>query len=113
MYRRAILVVLPSLDEGFGVPALEAMSLGVPLVAARRGALPEVVGNAGLLVDPMDTRAITAALQSVLTDINLRNRLIAAGLARLLDECLADPNAPNDVWSMVEAYERRAKVTIG
>ena len=99
LYRKAILVVLPSLDEGFGVPALEAMSLGVPLVAARKGALPEVVGNAGFLVDPMDTKAITAALKSVLTDTSLRNRLITAGLAR----------APlfswrNSATSLIQAY---------
>jgi glycosyltransferase involved in cell wall biosynthesis len=106
LYRRAILVVLPSLDEGFGVPALEAMSLGVPLVAARRGALPEVVGDAGLLVDPLDTGAITAALQSVLMDSSLRKRLVTAGLVRV----------PLFTWrnsakSLIEAYQRAIERT--
>ena len=110
LYRRAMLVVLPSLDEGFGVPALEAMALGVPLVAAHRGALPEVVGDAGVLVDPLDTEAITAALLSVLTDTNLRNRLITAGLARA--SLFSWRSSAN---SLIEAYlqaiERRQTVT--
>ena len=49
LYRGAALLVLPSFDEGFGLPALEAMALGVPVIASDRGALPEVVGRAGLL----------------------------------------------------------------
>src|SRR4029077_10959373 len=52
LYRGARLLVLPSFEEGFGLPVLEAMSLGVPVVAARRGSLPELVGDAGPLVDP-------------------------------------------------------------
>ena len=50
------MLVVPSLDEGFGMPALEAMTVGVPVVASNRGALPEVVADAGLLVDPDDKR---------------------------------------------------------
>ena len=56
LYERASMVVVPSLDEGFGMTALEAMTVGVPVVASNRGALPEVVADAGLLVDPEATR---------------------------------------------------------
>ena len=52
LYRQASMLVLPSFDEGFGIPALEAMAMGVPVIAANRGALPEVLGDAGMLVDP-------------------------------------------------------------
>ena len=82
LYEEAVMVVLPSLAEGFGIPALEAMTVGVPVVAAERGALPEVVGDAGLLVDPLDVHALAAAIDSVLTDDQLRDRLSAAGIAR-------------------------------
>ena len=66
LYREASMLVMPSLDEGFGMPALEAMTIGVPVVAAERGALPEVVGDAGLLVDPDDPAALAAAMQRLL-----------------------------------------------
>ena len=82
LYEEAVLVVLPSLDEGFGIPALEALTVGAPLIAAARGALPEVVGDAGVLVDPLDVHALAAAVEQVLTDDRLRGRLSAAGPAR-------------------------------
>ncbi len=72
----------PSLYEGFGFPPLEAMSAGVPVVASRRGAIPEIAGSAALLVDPMDTDAIAGALSEVLDDDDLRARLVDAGNAR-------------------------------
>lgn len=68
LYRDARMLVLPSLDEGFGLTALEALACGVPVVASTAGALPEVVGDAGQLVDPHDTAAWTAALASLLDD---------------------------------------------
>ena len=79
LYERAIALILPSLDEGFGVPALEAMEMGVPVLAARRGALPEVVGDAGLLVDPLDVGAMATAIEQLVTDDHLRRRLSTAG----------------------------------
>ena len=82
LYRRASMLVVPSFDEGFGIPALEAMTVGVPVVAADRGALPEVVADAGLLVDPADPAAIAAAMERVLHDEPLRRRMSAAGLER-------------------------------
>ena len=79
LYANACALVLPSLDEGFGLPALEAMTLGVPVVASNRGALPEVVGEAGLLVDPTDPAALADALGRILDDPALGARCAARG----------------------------------
>ncbi len=79
LYSAASLFVYPSLYEGFGLPALEAMACGAPVVAANRSALPEVVGQAGLLVDPLDVTAIAATMSRVLADEALRQELGAAG----------------------------------
>jgi len=78
----AALVVYPSLYEGFGFPPLEAMAAGTPVVASDRGSLPEVLGEAALLVDPEDGRALTEALEAVLTRADLWARLREAGRAR-------------------------------
>ena len=75
----ARLLAYPSLYEGFGLPPLEAMSLGVPVVATSAGAIPEVVGDAALLVAPRDGAALAEALLVVATDATTRARLIAAG----------------------------------
>ena len=82
LYREASMVVIASADEGFGLPAVEAMALGVPVVAADRGALREVVGDAGVLVDPDDTAAFAAAMRRVLEDGSLRRDLTARGVDR-------------------------------
>jgi glycosyltransferase involved in cell wall biosynthesis len=82
LYEGASLLVLPSFDEGFGLTALEAMTLGVPVVASDRGALPELLGGAGLLVDPDDPDSITAAIQRVLDDPALAADLETRSLAR-------------------------------
>lgn len=79
VYAGARVLVLPSFDEGFGMPALEAMSLGVPVIASDRGALPEVVGEAGLLVGPEDEDALVNALVRVLSDTALAEALSARG----------------------------------
>ncbi len=78
LYRGAKVVVLPSHTEGFGIPALEAMTLGVPVIAANRGALPEVVGGAGRLVEP-DPDDLADALRQILADRDLRHRMREAG----------------------------------
>jgi glycosyltransferase involved in cell wall biosynthesis len=82
LYRAASMLVLPSFDEGFGLPVLEAMTLGVPVVAARRGSLPEVLGGAGILVEPDDLDGMAAAMRTVLTDPAERRRMTTTGLLR-------------------------------
>jgi glycosyltransferase involved in cell wall biosynthesis len=80
LYRNAAMLVLPSFDEGFGLPVLEAMSLGVPVVASDRGALPEVVGTAGPVVDAEDPDALCQAMRSILTAPDRGTRLRDAGI---------------------------------
>ena len=65
LYRRALVFVMPSYTEGFGMPVLEAMTCGVPVIAANRGALPEAVGDAGRLFDPGDAAALARHLDAV------------------------------------------------
>jgi glycosyltransferase involved in cell wall biosynthesis len=72
LYNRATCFVFPSLYEGFGMPALEAMACGCPVIASNASSLPEVVGNAGLLVDPLNTDELSAAIQKVLDDESLQ-----------------------------------------
>jgi glycosyltransferase involved in cell wall biosynthesis len=79
----ATALVFPSLYEGFGLPVLEAQACGVPVVCANTSSLPEVGGNAALLVDPLDTAALRAALQRIVSDVGLRDELIARGYANL------------------------------
>jgi glycosyltransferase involved in cell wall biosynthesis len=73
-------VALPSLDEGFGLPALEAMSAGIPIVASNRGALPEVVGSAGVLLDALDADAWADAIERLVTDADWARNRACAGL---------------------------------
>ena len=80
VYTGARLLVLPSWHEGFGLPALEAMALGIPVVVSNRGALPEVVGDAGLLVAPDDARGLAAAIETVLRDPVKAAEMSARGL---------------------------------
>ena len=75
--------VFPSLDEGFGLPVLEAFAAGTPLAASNAGALPEVAGEAALLCDPLDDVALAANLQLVTDDASTRTRLVNAGRARV------------------------------
>ena len=81
-YARARIFAFPSLDEGFGMPVLEAMACGVPVIAGRRAALPEVCGEAALMVDPEDVEAIAAALESLMEDPSLAERFVQAGRIR-------------------------------
>ena len=84
-YSRASLFALPALFEGFGIPALEAMSHGVPVVCSRAGALPEVCADAALYFDPTDLDSITSALSRGLSDDVLRDELTRKGRARAAD----------------------------
>jgi glycosyltransferase involved in cell wall biosynthesis len=82
LYRLADVFVFPSLYEGFGLPPLEAMASGTPVVTSNVSSLPEVAGDAALLVDPRDPDAIAGAVRMVLTDRTLREDLRRRGLAR-------------------------------
>ncbi|UIE39382.1 glycosyltransferase family 4 protein [Leptodesmis sichuanensis] len=79
---QAIALVMPSLWEGFGLPVLEAMACGTPVITSNLSALPEVTGDAALLVDPYNETAIAQAMQQVIEDSGLRSHLRQAGLAR-------------------------------
>jgi glycosyltransferase involved in cell wall biosynthesis len=81
VYQLAEVAVLVSLYEGFGIPVIEAMAAGTPVVASDVSSLPEVCGGAALLVDPLDTDALASRLDQVLGDADLRASLTAAGLA--------------------------------
>jgi glycosyltransferase involved in cell wall biosynthesis len=101
LYGGAAVVVLPSLEEGFGLPALEAMACGAPVVASRRGALPEVVGDAGVLVDPEDASALAAALGRVLGGSLDRDALVQRGLARA--SCFTTAHTSGRVVDLLQA----------
>jgi glycosyltransferase involved in cell wall biosynthesis len=82
LYRGARALVLPSLHEGFGLTALEAMACGTPVVAAGVASIPEVVGDAAVLVDPLDSESIARGLDQILSDDRLWQVLRARGLER-------------------------------
>jgi glycosyltransferase involved in cell wall biosynthesis len=82
LYRLAAVFVFPSLYEGFGLPPLEAMASGTPVITSNVSSLPEVVGDAALMIDPYEPEAIADAMRRVLTDPALRADLRAKGLAR-------------------------------
>ena len=82
LYRLAAVFVFPSLYEGFGLPPLEAMASGAPVVTSNVSSMPEVAGDAAVLVDPRDPEAIADGIRRVLTEPGLRDSLRARGLAR-------------------------------
>jgi glycosyltransferase involved in cell wall biosynthesis len=82
LYRGARMLLLPSLYEGFGLTALEAMACGTPVIVSNRSSLPEVVGDAALVVDPEDPAAIAAAIRRLFTDDTLAKTHSARGLER-------------------------------
>ena|SRR5690242_10113026 len=82
LYESAAVLAFPSLYEGFGLPLLEAMARGLPAVVSKAGALPELAGDAAVLVDPEDVSSIEVGLEKALTDKALRERLSSAGKER-------------------------------
>lgn len=105
IYSAAGVLCFPSLFEGFGLPVLEAMSCGTPVVCSNVSAMPEVAGDAALLVDPLDTQAICDALARILGEAQFRSDLVARGIAR----------AGEFTWEhtaqlTVEAYRKAAGV---
>ena len=85
-YWAAKIAVVPSLYEGFGIPAAEAMACGTPVIATTGGALPEVVGNAGILVPPADAQALAAAIKQLLNDNEMQRRMGEAGSQRVKEK---------------------------
>ncbi|HEX2784832.1 MAG TPA: glycosyltransferase family 1 protein, partial [Ilumatobacteraceae bacterium] len=94
LIRNAAVLAYPSLDEGFGFPLLDAMQIGVPIVASNRGSIPEVCGAAGLLSDAEDAGALATNLAMATFDSAVRTRLVVAGTAQLAtfswQRCAAD-----------------------
>ena len=97
-YARASVFAFPSLDEGFGMPVLEAMAAGTPVLTSNRSALVEVAGQAALLVDPDDTAALTAALLQLTGDAALRDALARGGRERAAS--FAWKNAVAQTWDV-------------
>ena len=97
LYRRALAFVYPSLYEGFGLPPLEAMAHGTPVIVSNTSSLPEVVGDAGIMVDPWSTESIAAALNLVSQSDRLRQEMRLKGLSRAAqfswDRCAAQTMA--------------------
>lgn len=104
----AAVVAVPSLYEGFSLPAIEAMATGRPVVATTGGALPHVVGDAGLLVAPGDAAALATALARVLDDSGLRTRLGTAGRRQVVDRFTWQAAARATVAVYRRAIARRA-----
>lgn len=83
IYSGAALFVFPSLYEGFGLPPLEAMACGTPVITSNVSSLPEVVGNAAILIDPYNIEELADAIYRVLSDANLRSEMINKGLSQV------------------------------
>jgi glycosyltransferase involved in cell wall biosynthesis len=106
--RRAAVLVVPSLAEGFGLPLLEAMSAGVPVVHSDAPALVEVAGGAGLVTPRGDVRALTVAVRSVVDDRTAADRMVSAGLRRA--EAFSWENSARATWD-AHLRLRRQRVT--
>jgi glycosyltransferase involved in cell wall biosynthesis len=99
-YARASIFAFPSLDEGFGMPVLEAMAAGVPVVTSNRSALPEVVGDAAIQVDPLDVEALARALKELSENGLRRDELAEKGRARAAQ--FSWDRAARETWAVYE-----------
>ncbi len=104
LYSSAIAFVSPSLYEGFGLPFIEAMSFGCPVIGSTAGALPEVIGEAGLLVSPLDYEKLYDSMGAVYTDKTLRGNL--AKKARLQARKFTWDRFAKTIFSIISEYER-------
>ena len=100
LYEKAQALIWPSFYEGFGFPPLEAMSLGCPVITSVNSSLPEVVGEAALLVDPYNIQEIAAAINQLLIDEKLRQNLISKGY-----EQVKKYSWENSAQKMLEAFK--------
>jgi glycosyltransferase involved in cell wall biosynthesis len=98
LYNRASVFAFPSLDEGFGMPLLDAMAREVPILTSNLSAMPEIAGDAALLVDPLDSEALREGLEKLIADEDLRRRLIQNGLKRSAD--FAWEKATEETWKV-------------
>jgi glycosyltransferase involved in cell wall biosynthesis len=105
VFEGASVLIVPSWHEGFGLPALEAMALGVPVIASNRGALPEVLGDAGVLVSPEDPEALAEAIRLVLENRELAEGCVRKGLARAAR--YSWQGAADTVWTLYADAVRR------
>jgi len=108
-YRGAMALVCPSLYEGFGLPPLEAMACGTPVVTSNRTALPEVVGDAALVIDPYDVEAIAWGIQCAVQDSTLRQVLRQKGLERA--QQFTWERTAARVWQVLQAGAARSPYT--
>ena len=107
LYAGAVALTLPSRFEGFGFPALEAMGCGTAVIASSAGALPEIVGSAGILLSPDDAGAWSQAMLELAGDPALQQRLIAAGTARSAE--FTWDAAAHKTWRVLDAAARRGQ----
>jgi len=100
LYLRASVFAFPSLDEGFGMPVLDAMAHGLPVLTSNASALPEVAGDAAWLIDPTNTASIAHGLSALIEDQELRQRLATAGLAR--SRGFSWDRAVEEIWKVYQ-----------
>jgi len=112
-YSSATMLVVPSIYEGFGLPAAEAMACGTPVISTTAGALPEVVGDAGILVPPGDTGALVESMKSLLDDEAKRTELGARGVERVKRLFNWDNAAGQTADYYREAIESQIKIKVG
>jgi glycosyltransferase involved in cell wall biosynthesis len=106
LYRGASAVAFVSLYEGFGLPILEGMASEVPVITSRTSAMPEVAGDAAMLVDPLDAHAIADALDRVVGDQDLRSDLVRRGLKNL--ERFDWTRSAHRLWNLIRSVRRDA-----
>ena len=110
VYAQAVAVVYPSLYEGFGIPILEGMTCGTPVLTSNRSSMPEVAGDAAILFDPYSCDQIAEAMMAVVEDAGLRQRLIEAGRKRAQSFSLTkSANATLEVYQSVSGKTSRQK----
>jgi glycosyltransferase involved in cell wall biosynthesis len=100
LYQTSSILAFPSLDEGFGIPVLEGMAHGLAVLASTRGALPEVCGDAALLVNPLQTDDITGALRDIIRNPDLKRHLEQKGILRARE--FGWPKAVEKTWAVYQ-----------